>query len=101
MSADEFKRLREYLEKINDPTQDKCWFCGKTPDSLRAEFFEYMKNPAQGYEDFNVDDVIFMSYKTQKPICASCYFLIKRNPDLVQEILKRPEGEIWDNPPQE
>ena len=87
--------FKEYLDKINDPKEDRCWFCAKTPDMIRSEFFEYMEHPPEGLEDMDLDDIIIMSYKTKKPICAACYFSIKNNPELIQEILDRPEDEIW------
>lgn len=92
---DTIKKLQEYLRKITDPKEDKCWFCQKTPDQIRQEFYEYMKNPPEEFEEMDLDDIIIMSYKTQKPICASCYFTIKRNPELIREIFEKPSNEIW------
>jgi hypothetical protein len=54
-----------------------------------------MKNPSKEFEDINIDDLIIMTDKTQKPVCASCYFAIKNNPELINEIFERPEDEIW------
>ena len=88
-------KFKEYLKKINDITDDKCWFCHKTPDQIREEFFEYMKNPSEEYEELEIEDIAIMTYHTQKPICAACYVAIKQNPDLVQEVLDKPEDEVW------
>ncbi len=90
--ADSFK---EYLNKIHDIKDDKCWFCKKTPDQIRHEFLEFKKDPEKGLDQFELDDLIIMTYKTKKPICASCYFTIKKNPDLVKEIVNRSMDEIW------
>lgn len=89
------EKFREYLRRIQDTTEDKCWFCNKTPDKIRQEFFEYMKNPAEGFEDITLDDLLIMTYKTQKPVCAGCYFAIKQSPELVKEILGKLEDEVW------
>ena len=91
-AADKF---RTYLKKIKDPKEDRCWLCNKTPDMIRQEYFEYMKNPEEGFEDVELDDLLIMTYKTKKPICAACYFAIKQHPDLVKEILSKPEEEVW------
>lgn len=91
-----FNRFKDYLNKVKDPEQDHCWFCNKTPDEIRQQFLEYMKNPPPGMEDLELDDLLIMTYKTIKPVCAGCYFAIKQNPHLVKEILEKPEGEIWD-----
>ena len=91
-SSDNF---REYLKKIKDTAEDKCCFCGKTPDMIRNEYFEYMKNPDAEFEDIELDDLLIMTYKTKRPVCAACYFSIKNNVDLVREILTRPDDEIW------
>ena len=90
--ADSFK---EYLNKIQDIKEDKCWFCKKTPDQMREEFFQIKKDPEKGLDELEFDDLITITYKTKKPICASCYFAMKKNPDLVKEILARPMKEIW------
>ena len=93
--SDASDMFREYLKKVKDIKEDHCWFCSKTPDQIRHEFFEYMKHPAEEYEDLDVEDLIIMTYKLKKPVCASCYFAIKNNPQLVQEILEKPEDEVW------
>ena len=90
-----FNRFKDFMKNIDDPKEDHCWFCNKTPDEIKAEFFERMKNPPPGLEDLSVDDILIMTYKTKKPICAACYFAIKHNPELIKEILQRPEDEIW------
>jgi len=87
--------FQEYLNKIKDIKDDKCWLCGKTPDQIRQEFYEYMRQPDREFDEIDLDDLIIMTYKTKKPICAACYFAIKRNPQLVREILERPEGDVW------
>ncbi len=89
------ERFKEYLRKIDDPNKDKCCLCGKSPDQIRCEFEKYMQNPSLEYEDLDLDDILIMTYKTKKPVCAGCYFSIKQNPELVQEILDKPEEEIW------
>lgn len=95
MSDSSSDRLKAYLNKINDSEEDRCWFCCKSPDQIRAEYFEYMKNPTKEFEEIDLDDLMIMTYKTLKPICAACYFAIKRNPVLVKEILDKPEDEVW------
>lgn len=88
-------KFREYLKKIQDVKEDKCWFCNKTPHKIRAEFFEYMKDPPEGLENLELEDLIIMTYKTKKPVCAGCYFAIKKSPELVKEILEKPEDKVW------
>jgi len=85
----------EYLRQIKDVSQDKCAFCGKTPDQIRKEYFEYMKNPTKEFEDIDLDDLIIMTYKLMKPVCAGCYFSIKNNPKLVKEIMDKAEDDVW------
>lgn len=88
-------RFREYLKKIEDIQEDKCWFCHKSPEDIKKEYYEYMKHPSEEFEDVDIDDIIIMTYKMLKPICAGCYFTMKHNADLVKEILKKPEDEVW------
>jgi hypothetical protein len=91
-SADKF---RQYLKKIQDTKEDRCWFCNKTPHQIRHEFLEYMKNPSEEHEELALEDILIMTYKTKKPVCAGCYFAIKNSPELVEEILEKPEEEFW------
>ncbi len=93
--GDPSNRFKNYLDKIQNDDQVRCAFCNKSPEDIRAEYYEYMKNPSEEFEDINIDDLIIMTEKTQKPVCAGCYFSIKKNPKLVEEIFKRPEDEIW------
>ena len=93
--GDPSNRFRNYLDKIQNDDQVRCAFCNKSPDDIRAEYYEYMKNPSKEFEDINIDELIIMTEKTQKPVCAGCYFAIKKNPELVNEIFERPEDEIW------
>lgn len=88
-------RFKEYLERIEDVSQDRCWLCCKTPDDIKREYYEYMKDPDEGFEEMDIDDIIIMTYKLQKPICAGCYFTIKNNPDLIKEIQTKPQDEVW------
>jgi len=93
--GDPSNRFKDYLDKIQNDKQIRCAFCSKSPEDIRAEYYEYMKNPSEEFEDINIDDLIIMTEKTQKPVCAGCYFSIKKNPKLVEEIFERPEDEIW------
>jgi hypothetical protein len=93
--GDPSNRFKGYLDKKQNDDQVHCAICNKTPDDIRAEYYEYMKNPSKEFEDINIDDLIIMTDKTQKPVCASCYFAIKNNPELINEIFERPEDEIW------
>jgi len=93
--GDPSNRFKNYLDKLQNDDQIRCAFCNKSPEDIRAEYYEYMKNPSEEFEDINIDDLIIMTEKTQKPVCAGCYFSIKKNPKLVDEIFERPEEEIW------
>lgn len=93
--GDPSNRFRNYLDKIQNDDQVRCAFCNKSPEDIRAQYYEYMKDPSEEFEDINIDDLIIMTEKTQKPVCAGCYFSIKKNPKLVEEIFERPEDEIW------
>ena len=93
--GDPSNRFKNYLDKLQNDDQVRCAFCNKSPDDIRAEYYEYMKDPSEEFEDINIDDLIIMTEKTQKPVCAGCYFSIKKNPKLVEEIFERPEDEIW------
>ena len=95
MGYGETDSFKEYLNKIKDIKDDKCWFCNKTPDQLREDFFESRKDPSKGFDQFELDDIIMITYKTKQPICASCYFTLRQHPDLIKEILVRPPEEIW------
>ena len=90
-----FEKFKAYLSKIKDVKDDKCWLCAKTPSQIRNEFYEYMKHPQEEFEDLDFDDIVVMTYKLKKPICAACYFTIKKNHVLVKEILDKPEDKIW------
>jgi len=95
MSDDPVDALKDYLNKITDLEDDCCWLCGKTLDQIRSEYFEYMKHPSEEFADLTLDELVIMTYKTQKPICAGCYFSIKENAELVKEILDRPQEDVW------
>lgn len=88
-------RLTAYLKRIDDPQDDRCWICNKSPDQIREQYYEYMKNPSQEFTEIDIDDLMIMTYKTGKPICAACYFAIKKNPVLIKEILDKPVEEVW------
>ena len=87
--------FKEYLKKVQSIEDDQCWICGKTPDVIKAEFYERMKDPPEGMEHLTIDDILIMTYKTKHPLCASCYFTIKQNPGLIREVLEKPDNEIW------
>src|SRR3990167_7667089 len=92
--GDPSNRFRDYLNKINNEKKEvRCTFCNKSADDIRAEYYEYMKNPSEEFEDISIDDLIIMTEKLQKPVCAGCYFTIKKNPGLIDEIFERPEDE--------
>jgi len=93
--GDPSNRFKNYLDKIQNDNEIRCAFCNKSPEDIRSEYYEYMKDPSEEFEDINIDDLIIMTEKTQKPVCAGCYFSIKKNPKLVEEIFERPEDEIW------
>ncbi len=88
-------KFREYLKKIQDIKDDRCWFCNKNPDKIRAEFFECMKDPPEEFEELDLEDLLIMTYKTKKPVCAGCYFAIKQSPELIKEILEKPKEDVW------
>jgi len=88
-------RFNDILEKAKDDEEKRCWFCNKSEDDIRTEFLESMQKPENAGKEIDIDDLIIMSYETQKPICAACYFQIKNNKDLIDEIFERPEGELW------
>ena len=88
-------RFENILDKAKDDEARRCWFCNKSEDDIRAEFLESMQKPENADKEINIDDLIIMSYETKKPICAACYFQLKSNKELVDEIFERPEGDIW------
>ena len=94
--GDPSNRFKNYLDKIKNAKDEiRCAFCNKSPDDIRAEYYKYMMNPSEEFEDISIDDLVIMTEKLQKPVCAACYFTIKNNPDLVQEIFETPEDEVW------
>jgi len=93
--GDPSNRFRDYLDKIKDNKEIRCAFCNKSPDDIRSEYYKYMMNPTKEFEDINIDDLIIMTEKLLKPVCAGCYFAIKNNPDLITEIMEKPEDEVW------
>ena len=96
MASDKsIERIQDYLRRIRDTKEDKCWVCNKSPERIKREFFEIMQNPPEGMEGLNLDDLTIMTYKTQKPICAGCYFTMRGNVDLVKEILEKSPQEVW------
>ena len=90
-----FNRFRDLLDKAKDDDQARCWFCNKSEDDIRAEYIEHMNQPENADEDIEMDDLIIMSYKMKKPICAGCFFQMKNNKELVDEIFRSLEEEIW------
>jgi len=93
--SDPSNRFRKYLDKKMNSDEIKCTICNKTADDIRAEYFEYMKDPSEEFEDISLGDLIIMSDKLGKPICAGCYFAIRNNPNLVQDVLEKPEDDVW------
>ena len=92
---DMHKQFKEYLHRIQHPEEDKCCFCGKTPQEIKEEFFQYMEHPDEEFESIELDDIVIMTYKLKKPVCAGCYFAIKKNASMVSEIIDRPMDEVW------
>lgn len=72
MMDDSRNEFLEYLWKIKDTQDDKCPFCSKSPDQIRKEYFEYMEDPDEEFENVDLDDLIIMTYKIKKPVCAGC-----------------------------
>lgn len=93
--GDPSNRFRDYIDKIKNGGQIRCVFCNKSREDILAEYSEYMKNPSVEFSDISIDDLSIITEKTQKPLCASCYFTVKSNPELIREIFERPEDEIW------
>ncbi len=87
-------RFKYFLDKTPDDGK-RCFFCNKSEDEIRAEYLEAMKKPENAGKEIDIDDVLIMTYKTKKPVCAGCYFQLRENEDLVDEIFQRPEEEIW------
>jgi len=87
-------RFSDMMDKSKED-EKRCWFCNKSEDEIRADYMESMKKPENIGKEIDMDDVLIMSYKTIKPICAGCYFQMKGNRELVDEIFQRPEEEIW------
>ncbi len=92
---DSFSDFKQYLDKIKDTREDKCWFCLKTPDKLREEYLEYMKRPSKKFQQIELEDIRMLTYQLKKPICASCYFTIKKNSLLIKEILDKTMEDVW------
>jgi hypothetical protein len=93
-----FNRFKDYLEKIKEDDEQRCWFCNKSAADIIAEYEEYMQNPDVKFDNVDKEDLIIMTFKTKKPICAGCYFAIRENQELIDEIFERPEDEIWGEP---
>ena len=93
--GDPSNRFRQYLDEMQKGSEIRCAFCNKSPDDIRAQYYEYMKDPSKEFEDIDIDELIIMTEKMQKPVCAGCYFAIKNNPKLVKEIFDKPEEEVW------
>lgn len=89
------KKFQEYLSRINDIKEDRCWICRRTPDRLRNDFYDFKKDPPKGCEEIDLDDVFTLTYRIQHPVCFSCYISIKQNPELIKEIMNKSEDEIW------
>jgi len=89
------KKFQEYLNRIKEISEDRCCICNRTPDKLRNDFYEYKRNPPKGMEEVGLDEILFLSYRTKRPICFSCYYGIRQNPELVKEISDKSEDEVW------
>lgn len=90
-----FERVKEYLRKIKDIKEDRCWICNRAPDKLREDFYEFKKKPPLGFEEIELEDIFVMTYKTRHPVCFNCYFNIRENPDLIKEIMEKSKDKIW------
>ena len=88
-------RFKKYLGKIKDNKEKRCFFCYKSPDDIRAEYYKYMMDPDAEFDDVPLDELIIMTDKLIKPVCAGCFFNIKDNPELIEEIFNQPEDEVW------
>jgi len=89
------KKFQEYLNRIKEIGEDRCWICKRTLDELRNDFYESKKNPPKGTEEIDLDDILLLSYKTKHPICFNCYYTIRQDPELIKEIADKPEDEVW------
>ena len=87
-------RFKQLLDKPNDDGK-RCWLCNKSEDDIRADYQEAMKKPENIGKEIDMDSVLIMSFKTKKPICAGCYFQLRENDELVDEIFERSENDVW------
>jgi hypothetical protein len=88
-------RFKNLSEKPQDDDQKRCWICNKSEADIRADFMKYMSQPENADNDIKWEDLVVISYKTKQPICAGCFFHMKKNKDLLEEMFKRPEEDIW------
>lgn len=92
-------RFKNYLIKKDENSagpEKRCWFCQKSEDEIKQQYYDIKFDPTIDDKDFNIEDLIFMTYKLSKPICAACYFSIRNNPDLVQEVYDNPVEDVWE-----
>ena len=88
-------RFRDFLDKKKDDNEKRCWFCNKTKEDIKGEYFKYMMKSEVEFDHVSFDEMIVMTDKLKKPVCAGCYFNIIDSEDLIDEIFNKPEGEVW------
>ncbi len=88
-------RFDEIFDKQREDDHKRCWFCNKTEDDIKAEYFKYIVKQDVAFNDVPFDDLIVLTDKLQKPVCAACYFNIRESGELIEEIYNKPEDEVW------
>jgi len=87
-------RFKEFFDQQRDD-QKRCWFCNKTEDDIKAEYFKYIMKQDVPFNDIPWEELVVMTGKLQKPVCAACYFNIRESGELIEDIFNKPEDEVW------
>ncbi|HLF18973.1 MAG TPA: hypothetical protein VI749_08830 [Candidatus Omnitrophota bacterium] len=88
-------RFGKFLDKTREGEEKRCWFCNKTEEDIKGDYYKYMMKSEVEFDDVPLDELIIMTDKLQKPVCAGCYFNIKDSVELIEEIFNKPEDEVW------
>ena len=90
-------RFRNFSDLPAEDDQPRCWFCNRSEREIREDYLRHLNDPDNIHQDINIEDMITMSHRLQMPICASCYFQIRNNKILIDEVFQKSEDDVWED----
>ena len=76
-----------FLKIVHDSKIKRCAICERTPDEVREQ---YPHPTAQKF----AHEALQETENVQKSVCWICYFNIKTNPIVIEQIQESPDDEI-------